>query len=119
MSPTNQPLPAPPAASTTQKSHGDIKRLLALWCDLALRAAQAAAHDDTQELTLTEAQMRVEQAITDRHPELWGVMNELLVWESTLAHVGDGPLATCLHCRRARHGFPDNLPFSSLRAGVR
>jgi hypothetical protein len=90
-----------------------------MWRTLAVRVAQAAAHDDDQELAFTSLQLQVEQAITDRHPELSGVMDELLAWESTLAHPGSGPVATCLDCRRARVGFPDILAFPSPRAGLR
>jgi len=119
VSPTTQPLPALSVASTTPPPNGDLTRLLALWRDLAVRAAQATAHDNDQELMLTGLQLQVEQAITDRHPELSGVMDELLAWESTLAHPGSGPVATCLDCRRARVGFPDYLPSLSPRPGVR
>jgi hypothetical protein len=76
-----------------------------MWRDLALRAAQAAAHDDDEELTLTALQLQVEQAITDRHPGHSGVMDEMLVWESTLAHFASGPAETCLDCRRPRRGL--------------
>ena len=119
MSPTTQPLPALSAASTTPPPNSDLTRLLTLWRDLARRAARAAAHDDDQEPTLTALLLQVEQAITDRHPELSGVMDELLVWESTLAHEGTGPVATCLDCRRAQVGFPASLPFPSPREGLR
>jgi len=119
VSPTTQPLPALSVASTTPPPNGDLTRLLTLWRDLAVRAAQAAAHDDDQEQMLTGLQLQVEQAITDRHPEFAKVLDELLVWETTLAHTGSGPLGTCLDCHRARVGFPDNLPMPSPRAGVR
>ena len=119
MSPTTQPLPALSAASTTPPPDSDLTRLLTMWRTLAVRVAQAAAHDDDQELAFTSLQLQVEQAITDRHPELSGVMDELLAWESTLAHPGSGPVATCLDCRRARVGFPDILAFPSPRAGLR
>ena len=119
MSPTTQPLPLS-AASNTPPPNGDLDRLLTLWRDLAVRAAQAAAHgDDDQEFRLTDLHLQIEQAITDRHPELSGVMDELLVWEGALAHSGSGPAKTCLSCRRARVGLPDNLPLPSPRAGVR
>lgn len=90
-----------------------------MWRELAVRAAQAAAHGDEQESALTALQLQVEQAITDRHPQLSGVMDEALVWEGALVHFGSGPPATCLSCRRARVGLPDNLPLPSTRAGVR
>ena len=119
MSPTTQPLPLS-VASNTPPPNGDPYRLLTLWIDLALRAAQAAAHGaDDEELSLTGLQLQVEEAITERHPELSGVMDEMLVLESALAHNGTGPAATCLSCRGARVGLPDNLPLPSLRAGVR
>jgi hypothetical protein len=106
-------------ASNTPPPNGDLERLLTMWRDLAVRAAQAAAHGDEQEFTFTALQLEVEQAITDRHSELSGVMDEALVWESTLVHFGSGPARTCLSCRRARRRLPDNLPFPSPQAGVR
>ncbi len=118
MSPTTQPLPAFSAASTTPPPNSDLTRLLTLWRDLALRAAQAAAHDDDDQ-ELTGLQIQVEQAITDRHAGLSAVMDELLAWESTLAHTGSGPVATCLDCRRAHVSFPASLAFPSPRAGLR
>jgi hypothetical protein len=89
-----------------------------MWRTLAVRAA-AHDDDDDQELAFTSLQLQVEQAIADRHPELSGVMDELLAWETALAHSGSGPVETCLDCRRARVGFPDILPFPSPRAGLR
>jgi len=118
VSPTTQPLPALPAASTTPSRTGDLTRLLTTWRDLTARAAQAAAHNTDQELMLIGLQHRVEQAITERHPGVAGVMDDLLTWELTLAHTGTGPIATCLDCRRARVGFPDSRPFPSPRQGA-
>lgn len=119
MSPTTQPLPASSVASTTPAPSHDLERLLTLWRDLALRAAHAAARNDAQEQTLTGLQLQVEEAIADRHPELSGAMDELLVWETTLAHSNSGPAATCLHCRRARCGFPGTVPLPTSRSGAR
>jgi hypothetical protein len=121
VSPTTQPLPAFSAASTTPPPNSDLTRLLTMWRTLAVRAARAAAHDgdDERELAFTSLQLKVEQAIAERHPEVLGVMDEHLAWESALAHEGTGPVATCLDCRRARVGFPDILPFPSLREGMR
>jgi len=118
VSPTTQPLPLS-AASNTPPPNGDLDRLMTLWRDLALRAAQAAAHDGDQEVTLTGLQLQVEQAITDRHPEMWGVIDQLLVWESTLAHHASGPSETCLDCRRPRRGLSLTPSLPAAKGGTR
>lgn len=104
---TTQPQPAPSRSAI----HDPVaERLLNLWVDLTRRVASAAAHGDRDEPSLRNLQLQVEEAITDRLPDGEAAMAELIVWESTLIHIGETPPGACLICVRARLGLPSDVP---------
>ena len=55
-------------------------------------------HDDDHFRLL----LQCEAVLREHHPEHGQRWDDLLAWESTLIHVGDGPASSCVTCRRAR-----------------
>lgn len=116
----SQPLPILVAASSVPPSRREEARLLRLWIRLAHRAASAAAHGSREEQTLRTSQLQVEEALLNRFPDCRPLLDELIVWESTLIHVAEGtPAGSCLLCRRAHLGLPAGLPLPVAMGGGR
>lgn len=107
---TSQPLPHLRTASTTEQdpcttpsaSALDSERLERSWRELAVLTAEQAAHGPAESLELLSQLLAYEAALRERHPHLRERCEELVTWESTLIHVGDGPASSCVTCRRAR-----------------
>jgi hypothetical protein len=106
-------------ASTVPPSDQQASRLLSLWVELTQRVASATAHGSSDEESLRNLQLQVEEALTDRLPDAEPVMAELWAWESTLLHVADTPSKTCLLCRKAKAGLPPDLPIPVVVGGAR
>ena len=115
-----QPQPAlAQVASTVPPRDQEASRLLSLWVELTQRVASAAAHESSDEESLRNLQLQVEDALADRLPDPEPVMAELWVWESTLLHGAEAPSKICLLCRKGRLGLPANLPLPAVVGGVR
>lgn len=95
----------------------EASRLLSLWVELTQRVASAAAHGGSDEESLRNLQLQVEDALAHRLPDPEPVMAELWVWESTLLHAAETPSTTCLLCRTGKRGLPDDLQFPAAAAG--
>lgn len=120
MTTTTQPLPAPVRSANPMPPHDQhASRLLALWVELAQRAASAAAHANSDESALRRLQLQVEDALADRLPEHPQLLDELAAWEASLIHVAQAPPEACLACRKARLGLPADLPLPVAIGGSR
>ena len=100
--------------------HPEANRLLTLWVDIARRAAATAAHNASEAQELRHLQNQVEEAVLDRFPQLQQLLDELMIWETTLEHDDQAvPPEACLLCRRARLKLPLGLPFPTVLGGAR
>lgn len=116
----NQPRPVyAQAANPNPPDDEEASRLLRLWVELTWRVASAAAHNSSDEESLRNLQLQVEDAITDRVPDSEALLAELWVWESTLLHSAETPPETCLICRKASLGLPADLPLPATIGGSR
>lgn len=117
----NQPLRATlVAASPTPPSRREESRLLRLWIQLTYRAASAAAHGSREEASLRRSQLQVEETLLERFPGCRPLLDELIVWESSLLHDGSGvPVSACLLCRRATLDLPTAVPLPVSTMGGR
>ncbi|WP_395695269.1 hypothetical protein [Nocardioides sp.] len=106
-------------ASTVPPRDREAARLLALWVDLTVRLASAAAHHSSDEPSLRNLQIQIEEALVDHLADSDAVMAELWAWEATLLHVVEMPPETCLICRKARLGLPADVPLPAGIGGVR
>lgn len=106
----------PPSSSTTFPDLTDVeRRLLNRWVILALQSAESAAHRHPTANQLLNRQIEVEEVIFGRRPDLRPLLDELIIWESTLIHGGPGVLPhVCLTCRRA----PTTIPTELRRATI-
>ncbi|MCB0909339.1 MAG: hypothetical protein KDB63_19720 [Nocardioidaceae bacterium] len=106
-------------ATTVPPRDREASRLLALWVDLTVRLASAAAHQSSDEPSLRNMQVQVEEALLDQPAVPDAVMAELWAWEATLLHVAEMPPENCLICRKARLGLPADVPLPARVGGVR
>lgn len=120
MTPMNQPQPAlAPAAIPLPPRDRETHRLLEVWVHLTQRSASAAAHHGPDGAPLRDLQLQVEDTLSDRLDTLQTLLDELLVWESTLIHSAETSPEHCLICRKARRGPPADLSAPAGLGGVR
>jgi hypothetical protein len=115
---TIQPLPARAAITTSRPKDTRGPALVALWCQLAVKAAEAEAHDLPSGASLLRQQLLVEEQIST-HPEWDARMQVLLCWEASLLHTAEGDPSSCLQCRRARLTLPPECPVPPAQKRVR
>lgn len=108
-----QPLPVDRRTAPPLTAAGEFSRLLNLWIDLAARAAAAVGHDSSDAASIIRLHLDIEDVLEARFPEEFSrIRDELIGWEASLLHASDPAevSTSCLHCRRARVGLPENLP---------
>lgn len=116
MTPMNQPQSSLALTAISAPSRDrETRRLLEVWVQLTHRTASAAAHHSPNESSLRDLQLQVEEMLSLRLEGSQSLLDELLVWESTLIHAAATPPGDCLICRKARRGLPDDL---RARAGL-
>lgn len=115
-----QPQPAlARVASTVPPGDQEASRLLSLWVEPTQRVASAAAHVSSDEESLRNLKLQVEDALADHSPDPEPVMAELWAWEPALLHAAEAPSKTCLLCHKGKLGLPANLPLAAVVGGVR
>lgn len=120
MTPMNQPQHAPAlAASQAPPYDRETQRLLDLWVQLTYRTASAAAHHSPDEASLSDLQLRVEEALSDRLDDPYLVLDELWGWEAALLHTAQTAPEDCLICRKARLNLRADLPIPAGLGGGR
>ena len=120
MTPITQPRPVfTRAASPAPIYDEEAARLLSLWVELTWRTVSAAAHYCSDEESLRDQQIKVEEAIGARLRDSESLLAELWVWEASLLHQAETPPEICLMCRKARLGLPPDLPLPASVGGAR
>lgn len=98
----------------------DTDRLLRTWLSVAVKFAAAVSHDLPEGTALLRQLSAIEEALLERHPDLFEHLSGFLVWGAALVHDGTGRVEDCLVCRRALVDLPLDLPLPPApRGGTR
>ncbi len=96
-----------------QRDHraDDFARLLSAWQAIAACYVSADAHDDPLSGQLLDQLTAVEEALADRHRDIWrqvepALLQAVMAWE----HLENGATGLCPLCRRLALGLPLDLP---------
>lgn len=96
-------------------AHEDVLRLLATWKSVAASMTTSEAHQLPDAEELMDQLGLIEQAIQERHPRLWRIIDPQLTTALVQsAHISDTGYADCLVCRRLALGLPVDLPLPAI-----